>query len=117
MVCSASAPFSQLTGQTLSGIFSSEVVGELMHFHEKAKSLTKKKFELELEEDDRDDLPGNDEFLPDETASFKRMPLMIASEKAEITGVAKVSLSRFGQLQVIVCCTPPPGRKPQRLAL
>ena len=113
VVSCATAPFSQLTGLGLAEVFSSEVMDELLCFHRKAKSFT-------ISRVDEVEMTPIQEFLPDETASFMRMTLSVASHVLEIKGVMKVGLSRVGKFQVIVCCTVlscGQARKPVKKAL
>ena len=100
VVSCATAPFSELTGLGLAEVFSSELMDELLCFQRKAKSFT-----ISRVNDDLKVTSPIQEFLPDETASFKGMTLSVASHVLEITGVMKVGLSRVGKFQVIACGT------------
>jgi len=115
VVSCATAPFSELTGLGLAEVFSSEVMAELLCFQRKAKSFT-----ISRVNDDLEVTSPIQEFLPDETASFTRMTLSVASHVLEIKGLMKVGLSRVGKFQVIVCGTVlscGQARKPVKKAL
>lgn len=99
VVDGASAPFSQLIGLGLEEVFSGEIISELKQIHQKAKSVTKTKLGINAIE-----LSHGESSEGDETAFFKSMPLHMNSDVVDLAGLLKVSLSRVGHLQIIICC-------------
>jgi len=87
IVEAASAPFCSLAGKPLSQSFASDFTRELLHrLREDAIQFNAQRFQL-----------------PDQVATFQAMPIYVDRSIVMTSGVMKVSLTRYGSLNVIMC--------------